>query len=393
MQKKKTLGEICEMTNLQHFDNQTNKNNKTTTKPVAQIGVVLNDDNSFGTSMNIDLSAIRSKQLPQSADFRREYLKKQVSVNTLQANHGRMLMKHVEKSNKIVVSAVPIYDNENGIDHDGKFIIGKVSQERVINTLTLCDEDHAILTLLQSFLIEQNYLLPHWCEYVAWIVGSIWILICASVLVIYGINFDLESNAAAVDTISKDIKMLNESNCTYQFVDYAISYTNQINYQLSTEYALNQSKILHETNRRDNLWSESDISDARSWFFSFLLSFLVSIVLWSPLSTIMFAFVKFWVYKLVWKDYYKSNYYYMQCKKMIVNDSMLHGRSRYEIEYYDSDSSNKYLKEKVHDENDLWRLIATEIGIKALCQYPLWVLQHPHINQLRQYLAEQEQNV
>lgn len=44
MQKKKTLGEICEMTNLQHFDNQTNKNNKTTTKPAAQIGVVLNDD-------------------------------------------------------------------------------------------------------------------------------------------------------------------------------------------------------------------------------------------------------------------------------------------------------------------------------------------------------------
>ena len=325
-----------------------------------------------------------------------QYIKRQLSMRSMQANHGRVLMKHFEESNKILVSKMITNLNSKhggGISIDGG--IGNDNNDscetkETSQEISISEEDHALLTLIQAFLIEISYIMPHFCEYVAWILGSIWIILCSSVIIVYGINFDLASDIDVPDTRNNDYAINNASNCSYEFVEYAVNYTTQINYQLSTEYALNYSDDIQDSRKIDQLFGDaSNISDAQSWFFSFLLSFLISIVLWSPLSTTIFAFFKFWFYKLIWKDYYKSNYYYMQCNEIASASAHDDGENILEMKYYGMDRLISNLA-KVKTEEDLWKLIGAEIGIKALCQYPLWVLQHPYVKALREKLYEKE---
>ena len=260
--------------------------------------------------------------------------------------------------------------------------------------ITLSDADHAILMLIQSHLIETRYWFHHISLYIAWILGTLWILGCCAIIIIYGVNFDLASEleAADMDTIESfsptvmvtdDISslqnMIYNYNCSDTFDNlYRTTLEDKVDYRVSLEYT--------ENNTRTSIFSCDDmwegVADSESWLLSFLLSFLISIVIWTPISTLIIAFLQAIMYKFVWHDYHKPNSYYTQSKYSNKNDI------GFEMEYVNIKELENNLNNEIQTEDDLWQYMGNEISVKALCQYPFWVLQHPYVKRLRRFLDE-----
>ena len=183
-----------------------------------------------------------------------------------------------------------------------------------------------------------------------------------------------------------------------------IPLTDKINYNISKEYALIHSG--DETHMND-LWT--DIDDSQSWLLSFLLSFILSITVWTPLATVLTSLIQLCLIRIGLYDYYfKPNMHYMQAIPIrappiglelglasglgLLNDDLEDFyQYGYKMNYTNIDKLRKNLNE-IETENDLWKAIAYEINVKALCQYPLWVLQHPYVRKLRQFLIQDREN-
>ena len=130
----------------------------------------------------------------------------------------------------------------------------------------------------------------------AWILGSIYILLCSAIIIIYGVNFDLaqeyEADQDGIFSNNTYNYNSNETNGSETFIEYNVELTDQIEYNLSSEYALIESDTTIDT---DDIWT--DIDDPESLILSFLLTFLISVILWKSLSTVIFTLLKFLCYK------------------------------------------------------------------------------------------------
>ena len=66
------------------------------------------------------------------------------------------------------------------------------------------------MKVLQQDLINRTYCLPGWCKQGTWIFAILWILTCITIVVIFGINFDI----AAKNSPSPEIQDAAKTKCT-----------------------------------------------------------------------------------------------------------------------------------------------------------------------------------
>lgn len=338
-------------------------------------------------------------------DFRQHHIaSKHYSQDSNFQDYSHVLMSNFENADKIIVYKLinvaqslqqstteddsSSDDNENKENNSNDDKSTKKSSKKSISKHTIYidesredkelidDSDHALLMLIQSNIIHQSYKMPHWGLYVGWVVGSIWILFCSAVIVIYGINFDLQSDWES-GASSQHTYIYNDTNynCSEKYISsqYRSAQTDRLTGDLSDGVADIGSGIATSA---DSTWR--DVDDSTSWLVSFFVTFLISITVWTPLSTVMIALGKYIMYMTVWKDFHKPNSYYMHC----VPDLTL----GYAIQYENCRVLRFNVDNIYQTEEDVWRGIDQEIGVKALCQYPMWVLQHPYVVRLKQFL-------
>ena len=210
----------------------------------------------------------------------------------------------------------------------------------------LTTDENAVFTLIQAHLLSNTFWFGHWVAYLAWILGTLWILFMSTACSYYGINFDLFSSAKMDEDLANSV--ISQYNCSTTFQAYDVQLSDKINYNLTTEWIKTNVTSL---DRGDF----GGVPDTESYYLNFFISLVVSWFIWTPASAFILGLPKFILYFTIWKP--KSDNYYTSYSPDVVNNEF-------------------------DNESDLWDAILVEFDEQAICKYAHWVVQHPYFLKL-----------
>ena len=211
--------------------------------------------------------------------------------------------------------------------------------------------------MVQAHILPYVYWWPHILVWIGWCIGVLWVLLCLFAILIYGVNFDLLSDMDPTESITAAATS-NETECAQSFDSYDVELSSQINYDLSNEYALSETG-----NDIEAAPEWGNVPDTVTWFSSFLMSFLISLIIFTPLTSYIIAVCQYYVYVYMWPAKPKYIFYNgIYENKSVLKDNLLN---------------------KFNNDDDLWNGIGLEIDEVAIAEHPYWVLNHPYVKEIR----------
>ena len=323
-------------TRLQHSNNSNGFPDTTTDVADGEVLALSHNDHASlqsQQSSNLPLGITRVQTKREATEF-----------------HYQALKTTVDMANRMLIPLRVEYPKK---DENGNEIVKK---KVYLRARELTPEENATLTLIQSHIISYVYWWPHALSRIGWCVGLIWCLACIVVILIFGVNFDLLNSMDASDHIAAAIE--SNATCATTFQAYDIVLENHVDYQYSTEYALVQSGDPLELAPE---WG--DVPDTVTWFASFALSFVVSLVFFTPLTSYLIAAIMYCVYQKMWTPKPKHIFYKMK--------------------YENKKELKDNIENKFKSEDDLWDGIAQEVDEVAIAEHGYWVLNHPYVREIR----------
>ena len=163
-------------------------------------------------------------------------------------------------------------------------------------------ERFELVNEFRMIIFNQIYEFPHYFKYIAIILMIIWTLCCILLAIVYGLSFDilypyrpeqyfpvsLYNSVNNNPIISDDYLSLN---CSNNIVGY------NIQTELSNKYADNMDSLANEyTNKFDHFGT--DIGDTTSWLITLLISLVLSIFIWQPITIYILTWIKLWSFSL-----------------------------------------------------------------------------------------------
>jgi len=149
----------------------------------------------------------------------------------------------------------------------------------------LTPEDIKLLAQAQKEIKRREFILPKCCIGITWCLMIIWCLGCVWVILLFGIQFDLDSEKGPV--------CVNESVCTEECIGDDTSYQQAVGYEISMSYL--EDEYVEPPNYEAD-WELPKLDTAR-WLLSFGISFTLSLFVFSFGSLLCVSMFYYWYYK------------------------------------------------------------------------------------------------